>query len=189
MVQQAIQDLLARSRSGDPSAASDLVPLVYDQLRALAAHYLRAERPGHTLRPTALVHEAYLRIAQADLPFQDRVHLLAVAATAMRRVLVDHARGRSRQKRGDGAVKVSLEEAAPLLEQNAAPVEPLLTDIDDALERLAQFDPRKSRIVELLYFGGLTYDETAEAVGISPATVHREARVAKAWLRNELGVK
>lgn len=189
MAVQAIQALLERTRSGDAQAAEELMPLVYNQLRSMAANYLRGERPGHTLRPTALVHEAYLRIAQADLPLHDRAHLLALVATAMRRVLVDYARGRGRQKRGEGVVKLSLEEAGVMLEQSASSPEPLLTDIDEALERLAQFDARKSRIVELLYFGGLTYDETAAAVGISVATVHREMRVAKAWLRNELTPK
>jgi RNA polymerase sigma factor (TIGR02999 family) len=159
----------------------DLIPAVYQDLRRLAARFLSLERPGHTLRATALVHEAYLRLAGAQGEWRNRAAFCAAAAHAMRRVLVDYARGRSRQKRGCGAIKVSIDEAAQVLGDP-----PNLLELDEVLERLAGIDFRKSRIIELLFFGGLTYEECADVLAISPATLHRELRLAKAWLYQEL---
>jgi RNA polymerase sigma factor (TIGR02999 family) len=158
------------------------MPLVYDQLRKVASRCLRAERPDHTLVTTALVHEAYLRLVDSDLALEDRIHFFAVSARILRRILVDHARANKREKRGGVAVKVPLDEALVVGPQAAGRV----LDLDEALQRLAAHDRRKSEIVELLCFGGLTYDETATALEISPATVLREMRMAKAWLRREL---
>lgn len=178
----SIRTLIQRDRTGDPRAAEELVPLVYDQLRSLAARYLRGERSDHTLRPTALVHEAYLRLAEADMAWEDRVHFLAVAANVMRRVLVDYARSKGRQKRGDGALHVPIDDASGVMSEGI----PLLTDIDEALTKLATFDVRKSRIIELIYFGGLTHEEAAGVLDISVITIYREMRLAKAWLKSEL---
>jgi RNA polymerase sigma factor (TIGR02999 family) len=141
-----------------------------------------AETPGHTLRATALVHEAYLRLAGAETDWQDRVQFYAVAARMMRRILVDHARARSRHKRGAGAEKVSLDEAIMVGEESSLD----LVDLDEALHKLAELDPRKSQLVELLFFGGLTTEESAAALNISPATLHRELKLAKAWLHRAL---
>ncbi len=158
------------------------MPLVYRQLHALAARHMRSERPDHTLRATAVVHEAYLRLAAAGLTFNDRVHFYAVAARTMRRILVDHAKTRHREKRGAGAQKLSLDEAASLASDNPS----ILIDLDVALDRLAQFDSRKADLIQFVYFAGMTYDEAAAALKISAATVDRELRMAKAWLYNEL---
>ena len=180
---EAVTRLLRQLSGGRRDAFDELMPLVYDPLRRLAARCLSSERPGHTLRATALVHEAYMRLVATDAEWQDRVHFYAVAARVMRRILVDYARGQSRQKRGGGAEKVSLEEAVVVGGESG----PDLLDLDFALEKLARQDGRKSQIVELLFFGGLTYDESAAALGISPATLHRELKLAKAWLYRELG--
>jgi RNA polymerase sigma-70 factor, ECF subfamily len=179
---QPVTQLLRRWSSGHKEALDELMPLVYEQLHKLASHCLRGERPDHTLRATALVHEAYVRLVDADIDWQDRVHFYAVAARLLRRILVDHARTQNREKRGGGADKISLDEA--VLIGPSGP--PGIVELDDAIESLASHDVRKSEIVELLYFGGLTYDETAAALKISPATVHRELTLAKAWLRREL---
>ena len=144
---------------------------------------MRSERPDHTLRATAVVHEAYLRMAGAELSFENRVHFYAVAARMMRRILLDWAKANRRGKRGAGAAKVPLDEGAVII-VSANPE--ALIEIDLALQRLAAIDPRKADLVEMLFFGGLTYDEAAEALRISAATVHRELRMAKAWLFNEL---
>lgn len=181
MDQSLVRHLVQRDRDGDPAALEELLPLVYDQLRGMAARYLRDERPGHTLAPTALVHEAYLRLAGADLELQDRAHFLALASGVMRRVLMDHARTRNRQKRGAGALMLSLEDVHEIPSDLGQ-----LLGLDEALKELAKFDPRKARIVELIYFGGLTYDEAAGVLNISSVTVHRELRLAKAWLEREL---
>jgi RNA polymerase sigma factor (TIGR02999 family) len=181
--QQLVTRLLQQWGSGNKEALDELMPIVYDQLRRLASRCLRAERPDHTLRATALVHEAYLRLVGADLAFQDRVHFYAIAAGVLRRILVDHAKSRNRQKRGGGADKVPLDEAVMVGPQ----VPTGILEVDDALQRLAQQDKRKSELIELLFFGGLTYDEAAAALKISPATVHRELKLAKAWLHRELG--
>jgi RNA polymerase sigma factor (TIGR02999 family) len=177
-----VTELLRQWGSGDGQALDQLMPLVYDQLRKVASRCLRAERPDHTLVTTALVHEAYLRLVDSDLALEDRIHFFAVSARILRRILVDHARANKREKRGGVAVKVPLDEALVVGPQAAGRV----LDLDEALQRLAAHDRRKSEIVELLCFGGLTYDETATALEISPATVLREMRMAKAWLRREL---
>jgi RNA polymerase sigma factor (TIGR02999 family) len=179
--ERPVTRLLRQWSAGDRGALDQLMPLVYDQLRKLASRCLASERPGHTLRATALVNEAYLRLVDSGLDFNDRVHFFAVAARLLRQILVDHARAQNRQKRGAGAQKLTLDEAILV-----APDQPGLVELDDALQRLAANDRRKSEVVELLYFGGLTYDETAAALSISPATVHRELRMAKAWLYTEL---
>ena len=180
--QQAITRLLHELSAGDKSAFDKLIPVVYDHLHKLAARCLHSERPEHTLPATALVHEAYLRLVQADVAWEDRVHFYAVAARVMRRILVDHAKANHRQKRGGGLEHVPLDEAVIVGSQADATV----VDVDEALQRLATHDERKSQVVELLFFGGLTYEETAAALRISPATVHRELRMAKAWLHREL---
>lgn len=174
--------MLQESREGDRAALDRLMPLVYDELRRLAQSYLRRERSDHTLQPTALVHEAFLRLAGMDARWENRVHFFAVAAQVMRRILVDHARKRRYAKRGAGACTVSLDEAINISQERAAD----LVAIDDALTRLSVLDPRKCRIIELQYFGGLTYEETAEALSISQTTVHREVKMAKAWLYHEI---
>ncbi len=176
--------LLLEWKGGDAAALDRLLPLVYAELRRIAARHLRHERPGHTLQPTALVHEAYLRLVSApELEWQDRAHFFGVAARLMRQILVDHARARQRAKRGGEVRKVSLDEAPEA--RVTADVD--LLALDEALGRLADLDPQQSRVVELRYFGGLTTEETAEVVGVSPATVKREWTLAKAWLRRELG--
>jgi RNA polymerase sigma factor (TIGR02999 family) len=174
-----ITQLLLEWRQGDTRALDKLMPLVYDELRRLARLYMAGERPDHTLQTTALINEAYLRLADhKEMAWQNRAHFFAVAAQAMRRILVDHARTRDAAKRGGGAPKASLEEAALLAEEQAVE----LLALDDALGDLARVDPRKSRVVELRYFGGLSVEETAEVLGVSPVTVMREWRAAKAWL-------
>lgn len=177
-----VSRLLLAWRSGEREALERLLPLVYDELHALARRQLRGERPDHTLQPTALLHEAYLRLVGSDVAWEGRVHFLAVAAQVMRHILVDHARARARAKRGGGAERVTLDEA---LSSVADRPDDLLA-LDEALERLGAFDERKARVVELHYFGGLTYDEVAGALDVSPATVDRELRLAKAWLYREL---
>ena len=179
---QEVTRLLQQWRGGNHQALDDLMPIVYDELRRLAKRCLYAERPGHTLRATALVHEAYLRLMDADIGWQDRAHFYAVAARVLRRILVEYARSHTRQKRGSGEELVPLDEAVMVGPQAASTV----LDLDEALHRLAELDARKSEIIQLLFFGGLTYDETAAALDISPATVHRELKLAKAWLHREL---
>jgi RNA polymerase sigma factor (TIGR02999 family) len=180
--QQDVTRLLHELSSGNKQVVDELMPLVYDQLRRLAARCLRAERDGHTLRATALVHEAYLKLVVSDGGFNDRIHFYAIAARAMRHILVDYARSHHRQKRGGEIDRVPLDEAVVVGEDS--PVD--IVDLDRALEKLAGHDSRKSQIVELLFFGGLTYEESAAALEISPATLHRELRMAKAWLYQEL---
>jgi RNA polymerase sigma factor (TIGR02999 family) len=177
-----VTELLRQWGGGDRQALDQLMPLVYDQLRKLASRCLRAERPDHSLAATALVHEAYLRLVDSDLALEDRIHFFAVSARILRHILVDHAKANKREKRGGGVIKVELDEAIVVGPQWSARV----LDLDDALQRLAAHDPRKSEIVELLCFGGLTHDEAAAALEISPATVLREMRMAKAWLRRNL---
>jgi len=179
--ERPVTKLLRQWSAGNKEALDELMPLVYDQLRKLASRCLASERPGHTLRATALVNEAYLRLVDSGMDFNDRVHFFAVAARLLRQILVDHARTHNRQKRGGGVQNLTLDEAI-LVAQG----QPGLLELDEALQRLAANDPRKSEVVELLYFGGLTYDEAAAALGISAATVHRELRMAKAWLHTEL---
>jgi RNA polymerase sigma factor (TIGR02999 family) len=179
---QEFIDLLTAVESGGQSAVDRLVPVVYAELRELASSYLRRERPDHTLQTTALVHEAYLRLTdQRQTNWQNRSHFLGVAAQAMRRILVDHAKSRQRIKR-DGGRPVTLEEGTAI---NTGPPEEVLA-VDEALVRLAALDPRQARIVELRYFAGMTIEETATAVDLSPATVKREWTSARAWLLREL---
>lgn len=180
----AITRLLEEIRSGDDRAADRLLPLVYDELRRLARTYLREERPGHTLQATALVHEAYLRLVdQTRVQWQGRAHFFAVAAQAIRRVLVDHARGRGREKRGGNAPRLSLDE---VIEVGAAPDTDLL-ELNRVLEALAEQHPIPARVVELRFFGGLTSEEAAEVLGSSTRTVERQWQFARAWLYRELG--
>lgn len=180
----SVTDCLARLRSGDARALDQLLPLVYDELRALAGAQLRNERTGHTLGATALVHEAYVRLAERDrLAPRDRSHFFALAAQSMRRVLVDHARARRRQKRGMGVVAVPLEQVEDLVGDQAADE---LIALDDALNRLAQASPRAALVVERRFFAGLTLEETAESLETSLKTVQRDWVVARAWLRKEI---
>jgi len=171
--------LLKKLTSGDQRAQSELMSAVYDELRRLAASYMRRERPDHTLQATALVHEAYLKLVQQrSVDWRNRAHFYGVAAQLMRRILVDHARARLRNKRGGAQQKVSLDE--PLLADDRQAG--ALVELHEALNRLADLDPRQSKIVELRFFGGLTVEETAEVLGISPKTVKRDWAVARAWL-------
>jgi RNA polymerase sigma factor (TIGR02999 family) len=176
------EQLIAWSK-GDEAALEKLIPAVYYELRRMADHYLRGEDAGHSLQPTALVHEAYLRlIDQTKVEWHNRAHFFGVAAQMMRRILIDHAKTKHRVKRGGTAVKVVLDENIDFTQERAAE----LLALDDALQTLAQMDERKSQIVELRYFGGLTVDETAQVLGISDKTVMRDWNLAKAWLYREL---
>lgn len=176
--------LLVNWSNGDSSALEALMPLVYDELHRLASRYLSRERPWHTLQSTALVHEAYLRlIDQREVHWQNRSHFFGVAAQMIRRILVDHARSHQAAKRGAGAVKLSLDEVVAAAGERQ---DIDLVALDDALNRLAQIDPQQSRIVELRFFSGLSIEETAEVLHISPATVKRDWVMAKAWLFREI---
>lgn len=180
----SVTEMLARLRDGDAEALEELVPLVYDELRSLAKAHLRHEDAGHTLGSTALVHEAYIRMARGGaLTATDRSHFFAIAARAMRRVLIDHARTRKRRKRGSGQPLHSLDDVAAYLRDDAADE---LTAIDDALERLAEGSPRAARVVECRFFAGLTLQETADALDVSMKTVQRDWMLAQAWLRKEV---
>src|SRR6266446_992433 len=178
-----VTQLLVEWSHGDDSALAALTPLVYEELRRLAHHFMEGQRPDHTLQTTALVNEAYLRLADQTNPrWQNRAHFFAVAARAMRRILVSYARSQRSQKRGGGALKLELDEAALVsLEESKE-----IIDLHEALERLATLDSRKAQVVELKYFGGLNYDEMAEVLKISPVTVRRDWRFAKAWLYTQL---
>jgi len=184
-----ITGLLVAWQAGDAGALNDLLPIVYDELRRQARRALRREADGHTLQPTALVHEAYLRlIDQRRVQWEGRTQFFAIAAQLMRRILVDHARTRRRGKRGGGAVHVTLPDVpatdGATAGNDGTPVDPL--DLDEALTRFAALDPHKARLVELRYFAGLSIPEAAAALGVSAATVGREWAVARAWLRREL---
>jgi RNA polymerase sigma-70 factor (ECF subfamily) len=182
-VSSDVTRLLKQWSEGNHSALDALTPLVYDELRMRARNYLRRERPDHTLQPTALIHEAYLRMVGESLPeWQNRSHFFAIASRAMRQILVDHARRRGAGKRGSGVMDVTLNEAlVPARADNCD-----LLALDEALTKLAAFDPRKCQVVEMRYFGGCTVEETAEALGVSMITVIRETRVAEAWLRRSM---
>jgi RNA polymerase sigma factor (TIGR02999 family) len=178
-----ITRLLREWGSGDQAAFDSLFTLVYDELRVLASSYMRRERAGHTLQTTALVNEAYLKLgSDPDSTWQNRLHFFAVAAKVMRHILVDHARTRDSAKRGGGAERISLDKAAVISAERAVE----LIALDEALKDLAQFDARQSQIVELRYFGGLTLEETAEFLQVSPNTVSRDWNAAKAWLYNRI---
>ena len=175
--------LLDQYRDGHPEAFEKLMALVYGDLRKLAAWQLQSERADHTLQPTALVHETYLKLAaQNPIEWHNKAHFFALAAQVMRHILVDYARSHQREKRGGGQTKIGLEDIFNL----CASSEPELIALDEALKTLAEKDPRKSRIVELRYFGGLGIEETAEVLGVSATTVRREWTMAKAWLRREM---
>jgi RNA polymerase sigma-70 factor, ECF subfamily len=175
--------LLKKLADGNQDAAGELIPVVYDELHRLAVRHLRRERQDHTLQPTALVHEAYIKlVAQRDADWQSRNHFFAVASKLMRRILVDYARQHLRAKRGGGHTRVSLEEVALVSPQRPDG----MLAIDEALSRLEKLDERQARIVELRYFGGLTIEEAAQVLGVSPTTVRREWASAKAWLYGEL---
>jgi RNA polymerase sigma factor (TIGR02999 family) len=177
-----ITQLLVDWSNGDQSALDELMPLVYAELRRIAGRYMRHENPGHTLQTSALINEAYLRLVdQRGVHWQNRAHFYGVAARLMRRILVDHARSRTRVKRGGGARPVDLGQVAIVSEQAAQVVA-----LDDALRSLADMDPRKSQIVEMRFFGGLTTEEVAEVLKVTPRTVEREWRKAKAWLHQAI---
>jgi RNA polymerase sigma factor (TIGR02999 family) len=177
-----VSRLLRAWSEGDQGALEGLMPIVYDELRRLARHYIQGERPGHSLQATALVNEAYTRLVDYKrMQWQNRAHFYAVSAQLMRRILVEHAR-RHNQKRGGGLQHVSLEETAVVREDQGAD----LVALDDAMNALSQLDPRKVQIVEMRFFGGLSVEETAEVLKISPITVKRDWRAAKAWLYREL---
>jgi RNA polymerase sigma factor (TIGR02999 family) len=179
---EPVTQLLVKWRAGDQEALQALIPLVYNELHRLARHYLRGERAGHTLQSTALVHEAYLRLVnQGPFGVQNRAHFVAVAARLMRQILVDYARGRQAAKRGDGT-KLALDDAMELPEAQSFDV----IALDDALNDLSRLDERQGRIVELRFFGGLSIEETAGIIGISPATVKREWASARAFLSSEM---
>jgi len=178
--QHEVTQLLLDWSDGDGQAFDKLLPLVYDELRYLAGAYLNRERADHTLQTTALVHEAYLKLVdQRSVNWQNRGHFFAIAAQAMRRVLLDSARRRSAVKRGSGGQKLSLDDAATVSIETS---DENLIALDKALNELATFDPQQSRLIEMRYFGGMTIEETAEALGLSPATVKREWALARAWL-------
>jgi len=178
-----VTHLLQQWSHGDDAALAELTPLIYEELRRLAHHYMEGQRPNHTLQTTALVNEAYLRLADQTNPnWQSRAHFFAVAARAMRQILVSYARSQRSQKRGGGALMVKLDEVAIFSPEESKEV----IDLHEALERLAALDSRKAQVVELKYFGGLNYDEMAEVFKISPVTVRRDWEFAKLWLYTEL---
>ena len=178
-----VTQLLREVKAGRAGAMDDLVPLVYDELRRIAECHMRRESEGHTLQPTALVNEAYMKLVdQTRVDWQGRTHFLAVASGAMRRILVDHARGRMRLKRGADLQRVDIEEVL----ERAGGSDPDLVDVHEALERLAALDIRQAQVVEMRFFGGLSVEEVAEALGVSKRTVEGEWTHAKAWLRREL---
>jgi RNA polymerase sigma factor (TIGR02999 family) len=177
-----VTQLLHAWRTGDEQALAQLTPVVYQELHRLARGVFRGERADHTLQPTALVHEAFLKLVDCDVAWQSRTHFYALAARQMRRILVNHALAHRAAKRGGDVHDLPLDEVPEIRMEDRTEI----TDIDDALNRLAQFDPRKSDILELHFFGGLTYEELAEAVGLSTTTLNVELRLAKAWLKQEL---
>jgi RNA polymerase sigma factor (TIGR02999 family) len=178
-----VTQLLKAWTAGDQKALEKLTPLVYEQLHRVAQHYMAGQRPGHTLQTTALVNEVYLRLVDCgQVNWQDRAHFLAVSAQLMRRILIDFARSRGYQKRGGGLPHLSLEEAPSVCNEPDANI----IALDDALKALAEVDARKSRVVELRFFGGLSVEETAEVLGVSAETVGRDWKLAKMWLLHEL---
>ena len=179
---QQFTQLLQQWSGGNKEALDQLMPVIYDELRRLAGRYLRSERRDHTMRATALVNEAYVRLAGSDMSYNDRIHFYAVAARTLRHILVDYAKTRNREKRGGGLESIPIDDAilvGPEADRG-------LLELDDALNGLAEQDPGKAKVVELLYFGGLTLEEAAAVLGISRATVHREMKMARAWLHREM---
>jgi len=182
-IQHEVTQILHEWSDGDSNAPARLMPFVYDELRRQARNYLARERGSHTLQPTALVHEAYLRLVdQTRISWQNRAHFYGMAANMMRRILVDHARAHATEKRGGAAVRLSIEDVQIPLEQRAAD----FVALDEALEELAKFDERKARIVEMRFFGGLTDEEIAEVLGVTTRTVWRDWKTARLWLFREL---
>ncbi len=179
---RSVTVLLQAWRGGNAEALEDLLPLVYEELRALASRSFRGERPGHTLQPTALVHEAFIRLVTAKVDWNDRAHFFAIAANTMRRVLVDHARQHGAEKRGGGWMRTTLDDGIAIA--GAPPLE--ILDLDRALDQLAEQDPRAARAAELHYFGDMSHEDTAAVLAVSPATVDRDLRLARAWLRRAL---
>jgi RNA polymerase sigma-70 factor, ECF subfamily len=180
---QDVTKLLLAWNDGDQVARDELMSVVYQELRRLAHHYMKRESPGHTLQTSGLVNEAFLRLVdQRDVQWQNRAHFFGIAAQMMRRILVDYARSRRYAKRGGGVPHLSLDEALIVSDERTAEV----VALDETLQRLAEIDPRKSRIVELRFFGGLSIEETAEVLAVSPGTVMRDWTLAKAWLRREM---
>ena len=179
---QEVTHLLLAWQNGDTEAGERLMPLIYNELRRLAQHYMDAERGNHILQATALVHEAYVKLVGLELEWQGRGHFFAMAARVMRRVLVDHGRRRSADKRGGGEPTIALDDAEAVMELSTD-----LLDLDRALDELAAFDPRRAEILELRFFGGLALKELALVLGVSSATVERELKLAKAWLNRKLG--
>jgi len=178
-----VTQLLVAWGKGDELARDQLMSLVYEELHRLAHRYMKRESPGHTLQTSALVNEAFVRLVdQKNVRWQNRAHFFCIAAQMMRRILVDYARGRNYAKRGGGAQQISLDERLTVSEGHSAEV----VGVHEALEQLAEFDPRKSQIVELRFFGGLSIEETAGVLGVSPGTVMRDWTLAKAWLRREI---
>ena len=181
-----VTELLTAWSGGDKAALDKLMPLIHQELRRLAHHYMSRERTGHTMQTTALVNEAYLRLVNREgVNWQNRAHFFAIASQLMRHILVDHARSHAYAKRGGGAQTISLDEAMVVSQERAADV----VALDDVLKELAHIDPQQSRIVELRFFGGLTIEETAEVLALSPATIKREWSTARAWLYHELAKK
>jgi RNA polymerase sigma-70 factor, ECF subfamily len=180
---EGVTSLLNDLAKGDEQAASKLMPLVYSELHRLATNYMRRERVSHTLQATALVNEAYLKLVeQRSIDWKGRAHFFGIAAQIMRRILIDHARAHMRDKRGGGAIAVPLDEALVFAPEQSSE----LMKLDEALKRLAELDPRQAKVVELRFFGGLTVQQVAEVLGISPKTVKRDWSMAKAWLHGEL---
>lgn len=177
-----VTQLLLAWAAGAESARDELIPLVYDTLRRIARRHLREERVGHSLQPTALVNEAYLKLVEQEVSWQNRAHFFGVAARMMREILIDYARAKQRLKRGGEWQRVSLADAANLAQEQAVD----MLALDDALRRLAEVDARKSHVVELRFFGGLTLEETATVLNLSTPTIEREWRTARAWLQTEL---
>ena len=181
--QQNVTELLLDWSAGDKAALDRILPIVYNELRKQAARYLQRERAGHTLQTTALINEAYIRLVdQKNVRWQNRAHFFGISAQLMRRILVDHARAKHRTKRGGSDIRVSLSDANLVVKETDLDI----VAVDEALERLAQIDEQQSRVVELRFFAGLSVEETAEVLKISPATVKRDWSMAKAWLHREL---
>ena len=176
---QEVTRLLQSLNAGDREAVDALVPIVYSELRKLASHYLKSEREGHTLQPTALVHEAFLRLVEQETQWQNRTHFFAMAASLMRRILVDYARGYNAEKRGGAAEKVVLEDVFVFVKEKPAE----MLALDEALQELAKIDPRRAKVVELRFFGGLNNDEIAEVLEVHSNTVLRDWNLARAWLK------